>query len=417
MSNIIIKNIKTLYTFDEDYRLGTDMTDVITIDNAYVVIENGFIKEVGSGSKELKGYEIVDASSKIMVPGFVDSHTHLVHGGSRELEFMDKINGVDYLEILRNGGGILSTVKMTNEISEDELYKQSLKSLQRLVSYGVTTLEIKSGYGLCLETELKQLRVIKRLKDETNIDVKITYLGAHALPIEYQDNRELFIDQLLKDMEIIKELNYVDYVDVFCEEGAFTKEETDIICVKAKQLGFDVRLHVDEVHSIGGVDVGIKHNAHSLDHLMAIKEHDIINLGNYRIVANLLPLTSFYLNKEYAKARMMIEDDLILSISSDYNPGSAPSENYLLAGQLAVNKMKLNANEALCAMTLNGAYSLRLHKHLGSIEVGKQADLLLVDSNNIEYMFYHFGVNLISDVIKKGKFIYKNKQLQKEFYK
>ncbi|MDY0024275.1 MAG: imidazolonepropionase, partial [Candidatus Izemoplasmatales bacterium] len=339
---------------------------------------------------------------------------HLVFGGSREHEFAKKIAGVDYLEILKQGGGILSTVKATQEATFDELYKQAEKSLKEMMLFGVTSLEAKSGYGLNLKTEMKTLRVLKQLKENYPIDIYITYLGAHALPKEFINKRDEFINQIVKDLEIIKEEGLADYADVFCETGVFDKDETNIILSKAKQLGFKLRVHTDEIDSIGGTEVALNLQAKTIDHLMAITDEDIAKVAKTDTIANLLPSTSFFLNKEYAPARKLIDAGVALAVSSDYNPGSTPSENYQLTLQIAGNKLRMLPAEVLTAATINPAYSLDIHEKVGSIQEGKCADLLLLDCKNLDYFIYHYGINHTLHVFKNGKLIVKDRAIYKE---
>ena len=294
----IIYNIKTIYTQNQRPPVkGKHMSMIQEINQAYLVIEDGKIVKIDTGDyhRDCEDSTILfDAKQTIMIPGLIDSHTHLVFGGSRESEFSQKIAGVPYLDILKAGGGILNTVQATRKASFDELYDQAKKSLDEMLLFGVTSLEVKSGYGLDLETEMKQLRVAKKLNENHPIDIYITYLGAHALPKEYKDRREDYIQQIIKDLEVIKKEDLADYVDVFCETGVFTAEETKLIFSNAKRLGFKLRLHSDEIDSIGGTKVGIDLEAKTVDHLMAITEKDMLLLAQSNTIANLLPSTSFF---------------------------------------------------------------------------------------------------------------------------
>lgn len=417
MSKTLIKNIKTIYTSIKKPPVkGKDMSNILEINDGFIVIEDELIKEIGNKYiKDESIYDFIyDASNLILIPGLIDSHTHLVFAGSREHEFSKKIAGVPYLDILKEGGGILNTSKMTREASFEELYKQAKKSLDEMLLFGVTTLEAKSGYGLNLEAEIKQLEVLKELNKNHPIEIKSTYLGAHALPKEYENNRDEYINQVMNDLEIVKSKDLADYVDVFCEVGVFTAEETKIIFEKAKEIGFKLRLHSDEIESIGGTALAISMKAKTVDHLMAITDKDIIKLSKSNTIANLLPSTSFFLNKTYAPARKMINNGVALSISSDYNPGSTPSENYQLTMQISGNKLRMLPSEILTASTINPAYSLDIDNIVGSIEVGKQADLLLLDAKNLDYMIYHYGINHTKAVFKKGKLVVDNRTIIKE---
>lgn len=411
----LIRNIKTMYTSKEKPPVkGKNMSNIVELNNAYILISDGIIEDVGENyDGDTSNVNVYDATDLICLPGFIDSHTHLVFGGSREHEFSKKISGVPYLEILEQGGGILSTVEATKKASHESLYNQALKSLNEMLLFGVTTLEAKSGYGLELETEIKQLEILKLLNKNNPIDIKITYLGAHALPLKYKDNREAYVNQILKDLEIIKAKDLAEYVDVFCEKGVFSAAETKTIFTKAKALGFQLRLHSDEIESIGGTTLAIEMNAKSVDHLMAITDADIKKLALSNTIANLLPSTSFFLNKAYAPARKLIDQGAAVSVSSDYNPGSTPSENYQLTLQLAGNKLRMLPNEILTAATLNPAYSLGIDHEVGSIEIGKRADLVLLDAKNLDYFIYHYGINHTMAVFKNGKLVVNKRRILK----
>lgn len=421
MKKVLIHNIKYLYTNNNKPPVkGTLMKDLTVYSNAYIYIDDGIIKAIGEG--DYSAFQDIDvfnydASQAICIPGLIDSHTHLVHGGSREYEFAMKISGVDYLEILKNGGGILSTVNATEKAAFSELYDQAYNSLNEMLLFGVTSLEAKSGYGLLLDTELKALKVTQELNKNHVIDIYSTYLGAHALPVEYKSKREDFIQIILNDLEIVKKANLAVYADVFCETGVFSAEETRLILEKAKKLGFKLRLHSDEIDSIGGTDVGLELQAKTIDHLMAITDQDIEKMAKTDTIANLLPSTSFFLGKEFAPARKMIDSGVAVSVSSDYNPGSTPSENYQLTLQIAGNKLRMLPEEVLTAATINPAYSLDIHDRVGSLQVGKEADILLLKSKNLDYFIYHYGINHTKAVFKKGKLVVENRMILKELEK
>ena len=418
MNDVLIYNIKTIYTNNNLPPVkGGLMKDISEVNDAFILVKDGIIEKIGQGDyKKYQNHKVkmFDANNSILIPGLIDSHTHLVFGGSREHEFAKKIAGVDYLEILKQGGGILSTVKATQEATFEELYQQAEKSLKEMMLFGVTSLEAKSGYGLNLNTEMKTLKVLKKLKENYPIDIYITYLGAHALPKEFIDRREEFINQIVKDLEIINEEGLADYADVFCETGVFDKDETNTILTKAKELGFKLRVHTDEIDSIGGTEVALNLKAKTIDHLMAITDEDIAKVAKTDTIANLLPSTSFFLNKEYAPARKLIDAGVALAVSSDYNPGSTPSENYQLTLQIAGNKLRMLPAEVLTAATINPAYSLDIHEKVGSIQEGKFADLLLLDCKNLDYFIYHYGINHTLHVFKNGKLIVKDRAICKE---
>ena len=412
-ADLIIHNIGKLYTPTGPYRRGLDMANITKLDNAFIAIKDGLIQHIGTGDYTVYqsvNTELYDANGLVALPGLVDSHTHLVYGGSREHEFSKKLKGVPYLDILKAGGGILSTVEMTSNTPFDELYRKSVGSLYELMSYGVTTVEIKSGYGLNTETEFKQLEVVKKLNDETYPTVVGTYLGAHAFPNEYKDNKDGYIELLKEDISKLKENRLADFVDVFCEDAVFNVEQTKEILLHAKNEGLKVKIHADEIVSLGGAGLAVELEAASADHLMAVSDEDIKKLASSNTVANLLPSTSFYLNKDYAPARKMIEEGCIVSLSSDFNPGSSPSENFQLMTQIACLKLRMTPEEVLTATTINGAYNLGLSEELGSLEPNKKADIILMDAPNLEYIYYHYGVNHTKDIFKDGKLVFKNRR-------
>ncbi|MBN2540759.1 MAG: imidazolonepropionase [Bacilli bacterium] len=412
----LIKNIKYCYTSNESPPVkGHDMSKIDVFDNVNILIEDDRISKISKNPIEEPGLDLIyDASGLICVPGFIDSHTHLVFGGSREHEFAKKLAGVPYLEILKQGGGILSTVKQTKNATFDELYRQAKKSLDEMLLFGVTTIEAKSGYGLSLDTEIKQLEVLRKLNETHPIDIHITYLGAHAFPKEYENHRSDFIQQIQSDLKIIHQKGLAESVDVFCEVGVFSAEETKKILDTAKSLGFKLRVHTDEIESIGGTLVALDLKAKTVDHLMALKEEDMALLAKSDTIANLLPSTSFFLNKEYAPARKMIDAGVALAISSDYNPGSTPSENYQLTMQIAANKLRMVPTEVLTAATVNPAFSLDISNTHGKISVGYKADLVLLDVNNLDYFLYHYGINHTKAVFKSGRLVVDHRQLLEE---
>lgn len=407
---LIITNIKRLYTpYLKPPVKGPDMDKIHQFDNAYLVIHNGLIEAFGSG--DFSDYlspstTLFDALGTILVPGFVDSHTHLVHAGSRENEFQKKIQGVPYLDILKQGGGILSTVQATRSCSIDSLLLQSKTSLERMLSYGVTTLETKSGYGLDIETERKQLQVARMLSSVTPITIVSTYMGAHAVPEDYRHRKADYIDQVIQNLSRFKTEGLADAVDVFCESSVFSLEESRHILEAAKSLGYPLHVHADEIDPIGGTGLAVSLGAASADHLMAVSLEDISRLGKSNTVANLLPGTSFFLNQPFAKARTMLENHVAIAVSSDYNPGSSPSENFQLILQLAANKLRMTPNEILNAATINPAFLLGLSASIGSIEIGKAADFVLLDAPNFEYVLYHYGINHTRFVWKNGRCVY-----------
>lgn len=415
-ADLILKNIGKLVTMQgsSSFRVKEEMNKINIIENAYIAVKNGKILAIGVGDEfgNLCGDDtkIHDAEGLLVTPGLIDSHTHLIHGGSRENEFSMKLNGVPYIEILNNGGGILSTVKATKESSEEELYKKAKKSLDRMLEFGVTTVEEKSGYGLELNTEIKQLEVARVLDKNHPVDLVHTFLGAHAVPEEYKENHNAYIDILVDVMmPKIKDMGLAEFCDVFCEEGVFTIEESEYILQKAKEIGYKLKIHADEIESLGGAELAAKLGCVSADHLMAASDEGIKMMAENNVVANILPATSFNLNKNYADCRKMIDMGAIVSLSSDYNPGSCPSENLQLVMQLGCLHLKMTPNEVLTAVTINAAYAIDRADKIGSIEVGKNADFVVFDAFNVEYLMYHFGINHTKKVYKNGNLVVDNK--------
>ena len=415
-ADLILKNIGKLVTMQgsSSFRVKEEMNKINIIENAYIAVKNGKILAIGVGDEfgNLCGDDtkIHDAEGLLVTPGLIDSHTHLIHGGSRENEFSMKLNGVPYIEILNNGGGILSTVKATKEASEEELYKKAKKSLDRMLEFGVTTVEEKSGYGLELNTEIKQLEVARVLDKNHPVDLVHTFLGAHAVPEEYKENHKAYIDILVDVMmPKIKDMGLAEFCDVFCEEGVFTIEESEYILQKAKEMGYKLKIHADEIESLGGAELAAKLGCVSADHLMAASDEGIKMMAENNVVANILPATSFNLNKNYADCRKMIDMGAIVSLSSDYNPGSCPSENLQLVMQLGCLHLKMTPNEVLTAVTINAPYAIDRADKIGSIEVGKNADFVVFDARNVEYLMYHFGINHTKKVYKNGNLVVDNK--------
>lgn len=414
-ADLIINNIKTIYTTTEKPPVkGSLMNNIKTINNGYIAIKGEKILSLGSGDGLfLKGSKTIieDAKGKILLPGFIDSHSHLVHAGSRENEYQDLKKGVPYLDILNRGGGILGTVEKTRKASIEDLYNKAYKSLNKMLEFGVTVLESKSGYGLNYETEKKQLLVNEKLNENHPILIKSTYMGAHAIPLEFKDKREDYINSMIEDMKRFKEENLFDSVDVFCEDNVFSVKETEFLLNEAKNLGYQVKMHADEIVSLGGAGLGVKLGCTSVDHLMAISDKDIKALANSNTVANLLPGTSFYLKKDYARARQIIDSGVAVSIAGDYNPGSCPTENFQFIMSLASNYLNMSAEEILTAVTINPAYHLGLSDKKGSLEINKDADMILVDAPNLVYMFYHYGINHVTDVYIEGNKVVDNKMI------
>lgn len=416
--DLIIKNIGKLVTMEGSFlpRTGKQMNELTILENAYIAVVEGKIFQVGTGEdyRELAGESTIidDASGMLVTPGLVDSHTHLVHGGSRENEFSKKLNGIPYIQILQEGGGILSTVNATKNATFDELYNKAKKSLDRMLEFGVTTVEEKSGYGLELETEVKQLEVAHKLDKDHPVDLVHTFLGAHAVPVEYKSNNKAYIKLLVEEiMPKVKELGLAEFCDVFCEEGVFSVEESDYILSKAKEMGYKLKIHADEIVPIGGAELAAKLGCISADHLMAASNEGLRDMAGKGVIANILPGTSFNLNKPSADGRRMIDLNVPVSLSSDYNPGSCPSENLQFVMQLGCLNLKMTPNEVLTAVTINAAHCVDRATEIGSIEVGKKADIAIFDAPNVEYLMYHFGINHIDRVYKEGRLVVKNKHV------
>lgn len=414
----IIVNIKELCVLDDSPLHkplgGGAMANVNSISDAYLIVEDERIDSFGKINElkeDISSFdEIIDARGKIVLPGFCDSHTHIVFAGSREAEFVDKINGLSYEEIARRGGGILNSAKHLQNISEDELFESASYRLNEMILYGTTAIEIKSGYGLSLDSEIKMLRVIKRLKESFPVEIKATFLGAHAIPREYQQNRNAYIDLVINEMlpKLASE-NLADYIDVFCDEGFFTIEETSKILEAGAKYGLKPKIHANELANSGGVQVGIAHNAVSVDHLEMIGSDEILALKNSKTIPTALPGVSFYLKIPYAPIRKMIDLGLPLALASDFNPGSCPSGNMQLIMSLASIYGGLLPEESLHACTINGAFAMELEQEFGSICPGKFANLIITkEIPSIAFLPYYYGFNKVETVIVKGH-IYKDK--------
>ena len=359
------------------------------------------------GSDELApGYDILDCGGRLVTPGLVDSHTHLVFGGWRHSELAQRLGGASYLDILKSGGGILRTVGHTRAASEDELYDKGLGFLAEMLSLGVTTCEAKSGYGLSVDDELKQLRVIRMLSEGQPIDIVPTFMGAHAVPAEYSGNREGYIELIIDEMlPTVAGGGLAEFCDIFCETAVFTPEESRKILLEAARHGFRLKAHVDEIDPIGGAEMAAEVGAVSAEHLIQASDAGIRAMAEKGVIAVLLPATSFYLDKPYARARDMVDAGVAVAVATDFNPGSSPSLNMQFAMNLACLKYRLTPAEALTAVTLNAAAAINRAESCGSIEVGKQADLVIWEATDLEYIFYRYGSNLTHMVVKNGKIV------------
>jgi imidazolonepropionase len=409
MKNILIKNIKGLAGILENNNAplkGKVLAELAMIENAFLAIEDGKISYYGpmsdmQGITDWRNLEIIDADGKFVLPTFCDSHTHTVFAASRESEFVDRLNGLTYEEIGKKGGGILNSANKLSKMSEQELFESAMERLTLLKEWGTGAVEIKSGYGLSVEAELKMLRVIKRLKTESELEIKATFLGAHAFPNEYKENKDAYVDLIINEMlPIIVEEKLADYIDVFCERNYFTAEQLDKILTAGVGAGLKPKIHVNQFSIMGGVGIGIKHGAVSVDHLEELDENDISVLKNSNTIATALPSCSFFLNIPYSPIRKMIDNNIAVALATDFNPGSTPSGNMQFVNSLACIKMKLLPSEAINATTINGAYAMELQNELGSITIGKKASLIITKKMpSLDYMAYAFGENCVEQVI------------------
>ena len=410
---IVIKNIAELVQTEstpKKWVAGADMKNISTIKDAFVEIENGIITGFGSmdnwsGIDNWSNTEIIDAEGGMIFATFCDSHTHLVFAASREEEFVDRIKGLSYQEIAKKGGGILNSAEKLQNATEDELFESALARLNEVIKMGTGAIEIKSGYGLTLESELKILRVIKRLKEASDVTIKATFLGAHALPKEFKDNKDGYMDLVIDEMlpKIAKE-NLADYVDIFCEKGYFTVEDTKKLLEAANKFGIKAKTHVNQFNAIGGVKASVDLGALSVDHLEEMNPEDFDVLLGSNCMPTILPSCSFFLGIPYSPARKMIAKGLPIALASDFNPGSSPSGNMNFVASLGCIKLKMTAEEVINASTINSAYAMGVEKELGSIAIGKKANLFITKPiPSYAYLTYSFGENIIEKVILNGK--------------
>ncbi|CAD0007302.1 imidazolonepropionase [Flavobacterium chungangense] len=406
----LIKNIKELLQVREtsvSKVSGTEMAVLPTIKNAFLILKDNLIADFGAMENlpEVKADKVIDATGRIVLPSWCDSHTHIVYAGNREQEFVDRINGFTYEEIANRGGGILNSAKKLNETSEEEIYEQSKVRLEEVMHLGTGAVEIKSGYGLTIEGELKMLRVIKRLAENYPISIKATFLGAHAFPRHYKENKAGYIDEIITKMipEIVQD-KLADYVDVFCENGYFSVEETEKIMQAGIDFGLKPKIHVNQFNSIGGIQAGVKFNALSVDHLEIMNPEDIEALKGTETMPVALPSCSYFLSIPYTPAREMITAGLPIALATDFNPGSTPSGNMNFVVATACIKMKMTPEEAINAATINGAYAMGISETHGSITKGKKANLIITKPISSYYQIpYAFGSNLIESVFIEGE--------------
>lgn len=409
MQTLII-NIKQLIQVRKtniDKVSGADMGTIPILENAFLLIENDLISDFGlmKDLPEIEVENVIDATGKIVLPTWVDSHTHIVYAGNRVQEFVDRINGLSYEEIANRGGGILNSAGLLNKTSEEELYNQSKLRLEEVISQGTGTVEIKSGYGLTVEGELKMLRVIKRLQEDYNFPIKATFLGAHAFPKEYKENQQGYIDLLINEMlPKIAEEKLADYIDAFLETGYFSVEQTKRIIEAGKQYGLQAKIHVNQFTTTGGIQMCVENDVLSVDHLEVMSDEDIQALKGTKTMPVALPSCSYFISIPYTPARKMISEGLPLALASDFNPGTTPSGNMNFVVATACIKMKMTPEEAINAATINGAYAMGLQNEVGSITKGKKANLIITkEIPNYYQILYSFGTNLIDKVLINGK--------------
>ncbi len=414
MSNtLLIKNIRCLVQADIEKKpftagplKGLSMDQLPQIENAWLLIEDGLIKDYGEmATCPMPFSNIIDAGGKFVFPCWVDSHTHTVFAESRETEFVSRIKGLSYVEIAQQGGGILNSAKKLRKLSEEVLLERAYERVQRIISYGTGALEIKSGYGLDLDSEIKMLRVIQRLKQLCSIDIKATFLGAHALPLDYKSRPDEYLDIMLNEAlpRIVTE-GLADYIDIFCEKGFFSESNTNRVLEAGLKYGLKGKIHTNQFNSMGGIEAAIRHNALSVDHLEVVTEEEIEALKNSNLIAALLPSAPFFLNDHFPPARKLLDADIPVALATDFNPGSSPSSRMSFVLSLACIKMKMTPEEAINAATRNGAYALELQEQYGSIEIGKVGSVIITKPMpSLAYLPYAFGDDLIERVIIKGQ--------------
>jgi imidazolonepropionase len=414
--NMIIKNASQLVTCSGfKARQGRAMSDLHVIDDGAVVIANGVITAVGKTREVLKkfdetGFNTVDATGQAVLPGFIDSHTHFVFGGYRAEEFSWRLRGENYMEIMNRGGGIAGTVRDTQNASRKDLIESGKKRLDSMLSFGVTTVEGKSGYGLDEETEIKQLEAMEELDSLHPVDIVRTFLGAHAVPVDFQGREDKFVDYMTDDvMPQVANRNLAEFCDVFCEKGVFSVEQSKRLLIKAKALGFKLKIHADEIFPLGGTELAAELGAISADHLLHASDKGIAELAKGDIVATLLPGTAFSLKESYARGRYIIDQGCAVALATDFNPGSCFTESIPLIFVLATLYMGITIEEAVTALTINGAAAIDRADRIGSIDVGKIGDVIILEFPSYKYIPYHIGVSCVEKVIKNGNLVFDKK--------
>ena len=411
----LLVNIQQLLQADADlpaFRSGKFMKDLPALDNAFLLIENEDVTEFGSMhslDEDIKASsdEIIDCTGRIVMPAFCDPHTHLVFAGSREKEYIDKVKGLSYEEIARRGGGILNSAKLLNQTTEDELFRQSSSRVEEIMQLGTGAVEIKSGYGLNTADEMKMLRVIRRLKETYPIEIKSSFLGAHSFPAEYRENRKAYVDMVVEEMiPAVAAEDLADYIDVFCDKGFFSVEDTDRILEAGRKYGMRPKIHANELDYSGGIQLGVKYDALSVDHLEYTGEDEINALKDSGTMPTILPGASFFLELDWAPARKMMESGLPVALASDFNPGSSPSGNMQLIMSLGLIKLHMLPEEIINAVTLNSAYAMGVEEQYGTITPGKKASLIITKNiPSMEFIPYAYGSDLIERVMVRGEFV------------
>jgi imidazolonepropionase len=411
MSHLLLTNIRQLCQIEtgterKGHVKGEAMKVLPSVENAWLKLEKGQIHSFGSMNEvhNVDANDIIDVKGGLVLPAWCDSHTHLVFASSREEEFVDRINGLSYEEIAARGGGILNSAEKLNNADESELYDESLQRLYEVISTGTGAIEIKSGYGLSVEGELKMLRIIRKLKENSPIPIKATFLGAHAYPVNYKQNKEAYLKLIVNKMlPMIAEEELADYIDVFCEQGFFSVTDTEKILEAGAKYGLKPKIHANQLHNSGGVQVGIKHNAISVDHLEHVGDTEIEALKDSNTIPTLLPGAAFFLGMQYQPARKMIDAGLPVCLASDYNPGSCPSGNIPLLLTIACTQLKMTPEEAVNAVTLNGAAAMELQGEMGTIAEGKKANLIITKPmSSLAYIPYDFGNNPVAKMVLNG---------------
>lgn len=412
MNKLLVKNAKEIVTCSGfKAKKGKEMSELKIINDGSVVIEDGIIKDLGKSQDILKKYNedeysVIDATNRSILPGFVDSHTHFIFGGYRPEEFSWRLSGMSYMEIMNKGGGIVNTVEATKEASLKELVKLGRSRLDSMLSFGVTTVEGKSGYGLDLDTELKQLEAMKELDKNHSIDIVKTFLGAHAVPKNYKGKEDKFINFIIKEvLPVVAERELAEFCDIFCEKNVFNIGQSRKLLLEAKKYNMKIKLHADEIIQLGGAELAAELGAISADHLLMASEDGIRGMAKSNVVATLLPGTAFSLKENYAKGRHMIDENCAVALATDFNPGSCFTESIPLIIALAALYMSMTPEEIISALTINGAAAIDRADKIGSIDIGKKGDLIILAYPSYKFLPYHIGVNCVEAVIKSGKVV------------